>query len=106
MATTIYLMTTLLSVVEDLWIFAWDFVLEVINFVTPNRKKGHVTPQGTPGAGGKWPQYVPSREGDSRSACPALNALANHGESIIGYYLNFIVYDKFLFLARHPPTRW
>ena len=26
-----------------------------------------------------WPDYIPPRDGDSRSACPMLNALANHG---------------------------
>jgi hypothetical protein len=42
---------------------------------------GHVTPEGEPGAGGNWPEYIPPKEGDSRCCCPALNALANHGES-------------------------
>ena len=105
MATTMSLVTILLYVIEDLCIFAWDFVLEVINVLTPNRKKGHVTPHGTPGARGKWPQYVAPTEGDSRSACPALNAMANHGESTIGCCLNFIIYDFFLFLARNSSTR-
>jgi hypothetical protein len=83
MATTgtIFFVTILL---KNLWVFAGDFVLEVINVFTPKRKKGDVTPYGSPGARGKWPQYVPPREGDSRSACPGLNAMANHGEFIRG----------------------
>jgi hypothetical protein len=34
---------------------------------------------GHPGAGGKWPDYIPPKDGDSRSCCPGLNAMANHG---------------------------
>jgi len=76
MATTMFFVTIL---IKNLYIFAWDFVLEVINVLTPNWRRGHVTPRGTPGARGKWPQYVAPMEGDSRSSCPALNAMANHG---------------------------
>jgi len=74
-----FLITTLSTVVQTLYIFVWDFFLALINIVTFNRRKGHVTPRGTPGAGGKWPPYVAPNADDSRSACPALNALANHG---------------------------
>ncbi|KAF8719041.1 hypothetical protein AX14_011541 [Amanita brunnescens Koide BX004] len=35
--------------------------------------------EGHPGHGGKWPEFIPPKDGDSRCACPALNALANHG---------------------------
>ncbi|EEB86743.1 hypothetical protein MPER_16186, partial [Moniliophthora perniciosa FA553] len=33
---------------------------------TPNLKKGHVVAEGCPGFGGKWPEYIPPKEGDSR----------------------------------------
>jgi len=39
----------------------------------------HVTPAGHPGEGGKWPEYIAPKEGDSRCSCPGLNAMANHG---------------------------
>lgn len=61
-------------------IFSWDAVLAVLNLVTPSKPVGKVTPEGHPGFGGKWPEYVPSGEGDSRCSCPALNAMANHGK--------------------------
>jgi len=60
-------------------IFSWDIVLTLYNLVTPNLAQGTVVPAGHPGAGGKWPEYVQPKDGDSRSACPALNAMANHG---------------------------
>jgi len=47
--------------------------------VTPSLKAGHVTPEGHPGAGGKWPEYFSPTDEDSRCSCPALNAMANHG---------------------------
>ncbi|KAJ4490297.1 Chloroperoxidase, partial [Lentinula aciculospora] len=63
----------------DTLIFIWDFFLTLINIVTPSLKLGHVVPAKHLGAGGRWPEYVPPGENDSRSACPMLNALANHG---------------------------
>jgi hypothetical protein len=68
-----------MRVFSDLFVFTWDFWLEIYNLVTPKRKIGHVTPAGHPGADGKWPEYIAPKEGDSRCSCPALNALANHG---------------------------
>ena len=82
---TMFLVTFVSTVVQTLYTFAWDVVLTLINTVTFNRRKGHVTPRGAPGADGRWPAYVAPKAGDSRSACPALNALANHGEYIIGH---------------------
>ncbi|KAJ7437208.1 Chloroperoxidase [Mycena galericulata] len=64
---------------NNVYIFTWDAWLTVVNLLTPNKKIGSIVPQGTPGFGGKWPEYVPPTEGDSRCACPALNAFANHG---------------------------
>jgi len=77
--TIMFIVTPVLKVVQDLCVFTWDFGLVLVNAVTPSRKIGHVTPEGTPGAGGKWPEYVAPKEGDSRCSCPALNAMANHG---------------------------
>jgi hypothetical protein len=63
----------------NIYIFSWDNLLFVCNLLAPSLKPGHVVPAGCPGHGGDWPEYVAPKEGDSRSACPALNALANHG---------------------------
>lgn len=60
-------------------VIAWDNALFLANLVLPSLKKGHVIPEGHPGFEGHWPPYVAPGEGDSRSACPMLNALANHG---------------------------
>lgn len=63
----------------DLSVIAWDNVIALLNLVTPKIKEGEVVPGGAPGHHGAWPEYVPPKEGDSRSACPMLNAMANHG---------------------------
>ncbi|KAJ7857352.1 Chloroperoxidase [Mycena leptocephala] len=63
---------------QNIYIFTWDAWLTLVNLVTPNRKVGSVVPHGSAGFGGKWPDFVPPKEGDSRSCCPALNAMANH----------------------------
>jgi hypothetical protein len=70
---------TISSAIVDLGVFNWDVLLTLCNLVSPNLKAGSVVPKGHPGEGGVWPEYVPPKEGDSRCACPALNALANHG---------------------------
>jgi len=69
--------------VARLVIFGWDVSLTVVNVLTPSRRVGHVISEGCPGAGGKWPEFIAPREGDSRSACPALNAMANHGADCV-----------------------
>jgi len=61
------------------YVFAWDFGLFLLNLVSFKRKVGKVTLQGHPGFGGVWPEYIAPKDTDSRSACPALNALSNHG---------------------------
>ncbi|KAI7690908.1 hypothetical protein KC353_g19247, partial [Hortaea werneckii] len=63
----------------DLSVIAWDAVIALMNLFAAKHKEGEVIPKGAPGHHGSWPEYVPPREGDSRSACPMLNALANHG---------------------------
>ncbi|KAG0703590.1 Chloroperoxidase [Suillus ampliporus] len=63
----------------DVWIKIWDMSLTFLNLIRWKRPIGHVTPEGHPGYGGHWPEFKPPQEGDSRCACPALNAMANHG---------------------------
>jgi len=75
----VFLITPIARFFNDTYVFTWDALLELTNQVLPKRKEGHVVPEGHPGFGGVWPEYVPPEEGDSRCACPALNALANHG---------------------------
>ena len=70
----------------------WDLSLAFINLVTFKRKVGRVTPKGQPGEGGIWPEYSPPREGDSRCACPALNAMANHG--LLSFIFYFAIPDE------------
>jgi hypothetical protein len=74
-----FLITPIARVFQDLGVFTWDFGTFLYNLVTPSRKVGHVTLKGHPGAGGKWPDHIPPKDGDSRSCCPGLNAMANHG---------------------------
>ena len=64
----------------DVGILIWDFFLTLGNLVCFSRPAGKVTPEGHPGYGGYWPEYRPPQEGDSRSCCPGLNAMANHGK--------------------------
>ena len=60
-------------------LYLWDILLVLFNLITPDYKAGQVIPEGKPGHGRLWPKYVPPAEGDSRSPCPGLNAMANHG---------------------------
>ncbi|KAI0372444.1 Cloroperoxidase [Pilatotrama ljubarskyi] len=67
------------SALTNALVFLWDFLLTIYNRITPDRPVGRVVLEGNAGFGGKWPQYLPPGEGDSRCSCPALNAMANHG---------------------------
>ncbi|KZT08126.1 chloroperoxidase-like protein [Laetiporus sulphureus 93-53] len=60
-------------------LFLWDFALTLYNLFAPPKPVNGVVPEGCAGAGGLWPQYVPPTPTDSRSCCPGLNAMANHG---------------------------
>lgn len=73
------LLSTIVDVLIVTGITLWDISLMLYNLVVPSRAVGKVTPAGCPGAGGRWPEYVAPKEGDSRCSCPALNAMANHG---------------------------
>jgi hypothetical protein len=74
-----FLVTPIARAVQDAALFTWDFGLTAVNWVAPHLKPDEVAVAGHPGAGGKWPEYVPPKDGDSRCSCPGLNALANHG---------------------------
>ncbi|KAI0943498.1 hypothetical protein AcW1_002648 [Taiwanofungus camphoratus] len=56
-----------------------DLGLTLYNVFAPLRPANRVVPDHCAGAGGLWPRYVAPSNADSRSACPALNAMANHG---------------------------
>jgi len=65
------------SVSKIFWtagVFGWDLGLTLINIITPNKKSRKIGAQGS-----LWPRYIAPTESDSRSSCPALNAMANHG---------------------------
>ncbi|KAI0664076.1 Cloroperoxidase [Cubamyces menziesii] len=73
------LVTIVSGVIKYTALFSLDFLFTLFNLITPNKSTGHVVPAGHPGNGGKWPAYIAPGSGDSRSACPALNTMANHG---------------------------
>ncbi|KIJ49270.1 hypothetical protein M422DRAFT_161837 [Sphaerobolus stellatus SS14] len=59
----------LVNLFDSLTTYLWDTGLSLLNLITPKRKK--IT--------ALWPEFVPRKDTDSRSACPFLNALCNHG---------------------------
>jgi hypothetical protein len=63
----------------NIFVFSWDFSLFILNILTPSLKPGRVVPPHADGHNLTWPEYVAPQDGDSRSACPMLNAMANHG---------------------------
>ena len=63
----------------DFLVITWDAFIALANLFTPKLREGEVVPRGAPGHRGSWPEYVPPKDSDSRSACPMLNAMANHG---------------------------
>lgn len=71
----------------DAGIMAWDVLLTVSNPVRRKYPIGDVTPEGHPGYGGHWPEFIPPQLTDSRCSCPAFNAMANHGESF-GWWIS------------------
>ncbi|KAK5715377.1 hypothetical protein LTR15_010020 [Elasticomyces elasticus] len=89
----------------DLSVIAWDNVIAVMNLFAPKLNESEVVPRGAPGHRGSWPEYVPPKDGDSRSACPMLNAMANHGilphdgKNITFTQLNQTVRQTFNFAA-------
>ncbi|KAG8922363.1 hypothetical protein FRC00_007523 [Tulasnella sp. 408] len=85
--TAIGLSARLIPLPFQLFIFATavfilharDTVYTFLALLLPKRPVGRVIKKGDPGFDGLWPQYCAPREGDSRSPCPGLNVLANHG---------------------------
>lgn len=67
------------SQIINLFVMIFDFGLFILNILSPSLKPGHVVPAHAPGHNLTWPAYVPPGKDDSRSACPMLNAMANHG---------------------------
>jgi hypothetical protein len=65
----------LIKVFTDLFVMTWDLWLAALNLILPYHKTGQVVQPGLPGHHGRWPKYIAPREGDSRSACPMLNAM-------------------------------
>lgn len=63
----------------NLFVFVWDNICVVLNIVLPKLTPGQVVPKGCYGHNRNWPKYIAPKAGDSRSACPMLNAMANHG---------------------------
>lgn len=63
----------------NLTVFMWDNTCVLLNMIFPKYEPNEVVPKGCPGYRGVWPAYHPPGPGDSRSACPMLNAMANHG---------------------------
>lgn len=71
-------------IVKLIFVFQADFGLALFNLVTPRKAPGKVT-----ACGGSWPKYIPPTDKDSRCSCPALNALANHGNVHSSAFLLF-----------------
>jgi hypothetical protein len=74
-----FLITPIASGIQFLGVMTWDFGLMLVNGFTPTLNPARITREGHPGAGGKWPEYIAPKDGDSRSCCPGLNTMANHG---------------------------
>tara|TARA_R110002003_G_scaffold189_4_gene14734 strand:+ start:816 stop:1481 length:666 start_codon:yes stop_codon:yes gene_type:complete len=87
----------------DIFVLTWDFQLFLLNIITPPHQPNTVVPAHAPGHHGQWPPYLAPQDGDSRSACPMLNALANHGilphdgKNITFRDLNTVVRQSFNF---------
>lgn len=63
----------------DLSVMTWDMVIALANLFTAKLAPNQVVPRGCPGHRGSWPEFIAPKPSDSRSACPMLNAMANHG---------------------------
>lgn len=69
------LQDTVVGQLRTLFVLGWDTLLQVGNAVTFNKSSDLVIAEGKPGWGGLWPAYEPPTKKDSRSPCPALNAM-------------------------------
>jgi hypothetical protein len=62
------------------WLHTRDLFYSIINLFLPSRRVGQVVSPGRPGYRGVWPKFIePTIGNESRSPCPGLNCLANHG---------------------------
>jgi hypothetical protein len=62
------------------WLHTRDLFYSIINLFLPSRRVGRVVSPGRPGYRGVWPKFIePTIGNESRSPCPGLNCLANHG---------------------------
>jgi len=68
-----------LYVIGTFLLIVVDVALYVANHLFPKRSVGEVIQKGYPGHKGDWGTYEAPKNGDSRSPCPGLNSLANHG---------------------------
>jgi hypothetical protein len=97
------LLNTLLNPFITLFVLLWDAVLFLLNLILPLRPIGSVIPASALGAHGTFPPFIPPSPTDSRSACPMLDALANHsilphsGRGITFRQLNRTVRSTFNF---------
>jgi hypothetical protein len=66
--------TKLTHFIKILFLVQADFSITLYNLVAPKKAPGKVTI-----CGGSRPKYIPPTDDDIRCSCPALNALANHG---------------------------
>ncbi|KIL66075.1 hypothetical protein M378DRAFT_178007 [Amanita muscaria Koide BX008] len=98
-----FLITPIARFFDSTVLFTWDAFLALGNLVVPKLKEGQVVPEGHDGFQGKWPEYKPPTEGDSRCCCPGLNTMANHGiiprdgRNISFKELNGTIHDTFNF---------
>jgi len=74
------LISTATSLVTLVSVGTIDLIYFTLNLFLPQKPKGSVVAKGNQGYQGLWPVWQPPVQGvDSRSPCPYLNALANHG---------------------------
>jgi len=66
--------------INDMINRVFDVLTWILNHFLPELRREEVYKPGMPGYNGIWPEYIkPDPERDSRSPCPGLNCLANHG---------------------------
>lgn len=90
------LIYAILNLILPICLTLWDLSLTLWNLVAPLRPADRVVPQGRPGANGLWPEYIAPTEKDSRSCCPFLNAMANHGAYLLCWYTVFSMLERVL----------
>ncbi|OJJ39957.1 hypothetical protein ASPWEDRAFT_169781 [Aspergillus wentii DTO 134E9] len=74
-----WLVRLLLFLLAALLLQLVDLLYAFVNLFLSSRLPGNVISPGHPGHSGIWPEYIAPTKEDSRSPCPGLNSLANHG---------------------------